>query len=131
MSISSISFWQQDQNWLQQQQGWDQQLNGSNAAISAMTSALTNKSSGLASLANQEALTRVTNQLQAAATAALKGGSSASVPVSTSSGILNNYSPALQSSGTAASVLGNFISNESASSGLAGLINGSLVNVVA
>jgi uncharacterized protein len=132
VSISSVSFWQQDQNWRQSQQSWTQQLSGSAAASSVMTTALTNQSAGIASIYNQQALTRVTNQLQAAATAALKGGNSnAFVPTSTSSGILNNYATNLQSAGTAQSILSNAISSQFASTGLAGILSGSSVNLLA
>lgn len=134
MSISSISFWQQDQNWLQGQQAWDQQLSGSNAASAAMTSALTTKSSGIASIFNQEALTRVTNELQSAANAALqseKGGSSssasgnASQPTAAPVGALGLVpaAPSLASAGTAESVLSTAISGGSTNA-LANMLNG-------
>ena len=132
MSISSVSFWKQDQNWRLQQQSWSQQLTVTAAASSVITNALTNKSAGIASIYNQEALTRVTNQLQTAATAALKGGNSNTfVPTSTSSGILNNYATNLQSAGTARSILSNAISSQFASTGLAGILSGSSVNLLA
>jgi hypothetical protein len=131
VSISSLSFWQQDHNWRARQQSWSQQLNGQAAASSVITTALNNKSAGIAAIANQQALARVTKQLQDAATAALNGTSSKTfIPPSTSTGILNNYAPALQSAGTAQSVLSNAISSQFASQGIADLLNGS-VNLVA
>lgn len=139
MSISSLSFWQQDRNWFNQQASRDQQLTGANAVNNAITSALTNKSSGLASISNQIALTRVTNQLQAAASAAFKsGGSGGSTASSTSgpailsaSGILPSSASNLQSSSTAQSMLASVLSSESSIGSLAGLLSGTSLNVVA
>ena len=137
MGISSISFWQQNRNWLQSQQQWDEQLNSSNAASLAITNALTNKSAGIASIANQQALTRVTKQLQTAATAALQGGSSGSSSLSSgpsvlsASGILPSSATNIASASTAESVLSSVLSNEGSSSGLAGLLSGSSVNIFA
>ncbi len=139
MSISSLSFWQQDRNWFNQQASRDQQLTGANAVNNAITSALTNKSSGLASISNQIALTRVTNQLQAAASAAFKsGGSGSSTASSTSgpailsaSGILPSSASNLQSSSTAQSMLASVLSSESSIGSLAGLLSGTSLNVVA
>jgi hypothetical protein len=71
VSTARLSFWQQDSNWRISQQSWTSTLSVSSAANSAITNALTNKSAGLASIANQQALTRVTNQFAAAAKAAL------------------------------------------------------------
>jgi len=148
----SISFYQQDQNWMTSQQNWSTQLSGSNSVVSAMASALSNKSAGIASIYNQEALTRVTKQLQTAATAAVQSesGSSASSsgtsaafspsstsagygPSTPSSGILTSYAPALQSSGTAATLLSSALSGPSSSVGsmLSNLITGGAVNILA
>jgi hypothetical protein len=74
MSISNISFWQQDQNWQNQQQVWAQQLSNNNAFFSIMQGALTNQTTGLASIANQRALNRVNSQIAAL----LSGGASSS-----------------------------------------------------
>jgi hypothetical protein len=151
--IMSISFYAQDQNWMTSQQNWSTQLSGSNSVLSAMASALSNKSAGIASIYNQEALSRVTKQLQSAATAAVQsesGGSSASSsstsaafspsstsagygPSTPSSGILTSYAPALQSSGTAATLLSSALSGPSNSVGsmLSNLITGGAVNILA
>ena len=56
MSIQSLSFFQQDQNYWNQSQSVSQSLAQSDALITAMGTAMTNQASGLASIANQEAL---------------------------------------------------------------------------
>jgi hypothetical protein len=138
---STISFWKQDQNWYRQQANWDSQILGSNAINSAITSALTNQSAGIASIANGKALTRVNNQLQAAATAAVQsssGGSSggasaaASGPaILSSSGMLPSKAVNLQSASTAQSMLASVLSGESSGgSALAGVLSGT-VNIIA
>jgi hypothetical protein len=76
ITISGTSFWQQDQNWQLQQQSWDQQLGNANSLSSVLTSALTDQTTGLASIANQQALARVNSQISTALTSAL--GTSAS-----------------------------------------------------
>ena len=76
MSIGSVSFYQQDRNYWNQNSFysqdtnyWNQQVAQSDAStaddslISAMGSAVTNEASGLAQIANQEALARVNNQI--------------------------------------------------------------------
>jgi hypothetical protein len=101
MSIGSISFYQQNQNYwnnsqsfaAQDQNYWSTQEAESQVSaaddslISAMGSAVTNETTGLASIANQEALTRVNNQiaadekaLQAASGTASSASSSPSGP---------------------------------------------------
>jgi len=74
MSVGSLSFWQQDRNWRIQQQRWSDQLSSTNLISSVMTSALTRRSAGMASIANHQALVRVTTQLRNAASAALPPG---------------------------------------------------------
>ena len=64
--MSSISFWQADQNYQNSQQSWAQQLSNSSAISSVLTSALQNQSNGLASIANARALDRVNSQIAAA-----------------------------------------------------------------
>jgi hypothetical protein len=117
-AVSSVSFWRQDQNWLISQLSWDSQITGSNAASAVITSALTRKSSGIAGIFNQEALTRVTNELQTAAAAAVKSLQSGStsntslLPTSAPTGSLGLLpaAPNLASAGTAQSVLSSAIS---------------------
>jgi hypothetical protein len=140
MSISSLSFWQQDYNWRVQQSNWSQQLSNSNAFSSVMATALSSQSQGLASIANNQALIRVTKQLTDAATAALQGssgtsdsGSSTSAPtvLSASSGLLPSASLNLQSAGTAETLLSSVLSAQSSSTGgLAGILNAGVGNVV-
>jgi len=88
MTVGSISFWQQDQNYWAQAQQNDQTQSESTALINVMADAMTNLSSGMASIANQTALTRVNSQLAAAAQAALQTSSN-----STSSSSSGSSSP--------------------------------------
>jgi hypothetical protein len=80
--IRGASFWQQDQAWQQRVQRNQQDLDVTAALISKISSALTNQSAGLASIANNQALTRVNAQIKAAKAAAatqpLSGSSSTS-----------------------------------------------------
>jgi hypothetical protein len=102
MSISSISFWQQDQGWRTARQAQDQQLSVTTALTSAMTSALSNQTTGLASIANQQALARVNSQI-----AAIQGSSSNASTASTgrsSSGPVSSATN-LSSTSTAAQLL--------------------------
>lgn len=81
MSINSISFWQQDQNFWNKSQQWSQSQAQSAALINVIGNAMTTLSGGLSSIANQTALNRVNNQLTAAVQDALNqitGNSSAS-----------------------------------------------------
>ena len=65
-SLGSVSFWQQDQNYWNQAQQQAQSAAASNALITTMGNLQTNKVRGLASIANELALSRVNAQLQAA-----------------------------------------------------------------
>jgi hypothetical protein len=65
MSISGLSFWQQDQVWRSRQQALDQQLSDTSSINSVLTTALANQTTGLASIANQQALSRVNSQISA------------------------------------------------------------------
>jgi hypothetical protein len=143
VSIPSPSFWQQDNNWRIRQQSRSLELSGSNAAASAIAGALTSQSAGIAGIANQAALNRVAKQLEAAATAALQssksggksaGNSSGAITgpaILSASGILPSSATNLQSSVTAESVLSSALSSESLGSGLGGVLNGGLVNILA
>jgi len=86
VSIQSLSFFQQDQNYWNQSQSRTQSLAQSDALISAMGSAMTNEASGLASIANQEALSRVNTALTAAVQSALQATSGSSTSSSGNSG---------------------------------------------
>jgi hypothetical protein len=99
MSIQSIPFWQQDQNYYSQSQSfyaqdqsyWSQaqaqsQASAADAAlINVMGTAETNEAKGLASIANQTALKRVNNQISALVQQVLDSSSSGSSSSSSSS----------------------------------------------
>jgi hypothetical protein len=109
MGIGSISFWQQDQSYWNQSQSfyqqdqnyWNQQQNDAQATqaetalLSVIGSAETSKESGLSSIANQEALTRINNQI-----AADEKALSTSSGGSTSSGSSTSSSPYATATGT-------------------------------
>ena len=101
MSISGLSFWQQDRNWQIEQQRWSDQFTSSTAVGSVLTSALTSQSTGLAAIANHQALLRVTAQLKAAATSVANGLSPAQLAQ------LNTTSSSLNSSQTTSSANAN------------------------
>src|ERR1700758_682730 len=87
MSVSSISFWQQDQNYWNKAAQSSQQQQLSSAVINNLFGASTTLSAGLASIANQTALRRVNSPLTAAVQNALNSlnGGSSSTSSSTSS----------------------------------------------
>jgi hypothetical protein len=87
MTVGSISFWQQDQNFWAKAQQNDQSQTASSTLITGMFNATTAQSTGLSSLANQTALNRVNNALSAAVQSALQGitGSSSTSSASSSS----------------------------------------------
>lgn len=115
MSIQSISFWQQDQNYWNQSLARDQSLANSDALISVIGSAMTNLSSGLSSIANQTALTRTNTALTAALQSALQSASGGSAASSTGTSTGSSSTAAGASSGSASS--GSSASN-SATSGI-------------
>jgi peptidoglycan DL-endopeptidase CwlO len=82
---SSVSFWQQDQNYWTNVQAQNQASSASSALITSMGDAITAETKGIASIANNKALTRTQAQLTAALKSALQTvqGSSASSPTST------------------------------------------------
>jgi trimeric autotransporter adhesin len=107
MSIQSVSFWQQDQNYWNQNQSfyqqdqnyWTQaqaqsQASSADAAlINSMGAAETNKAKGLASIANQTALNRVNSQISALVQQVLQSSSSGSAS-SSSTGTTGSSSAA-------------------------------------
>jgi hypothetical protein len=101
VSISGLSFWQQDRNWQIEQQRWSDQLGSANAVGSVLSSALTNQTAGLAAISNHRALLRVTAQLKAAATSVANGLSPAQLAQ------LNTTSSSLNSSQTTSSANAN------------------------
>ena len=115
MNTSSTSFWQQDQNWRIQQQSLSQQLSDANSLTSALTTALTNQTTGLAGIANQQALNRVNSEISAAqkssSTASASSNSGTSPGSASTGGVKSTYSiPSsfavnLSSTNTAATLL--------------------------
>jgi hypothetical protein len=104
MSISSLSFWQQNQNYWNRAAQASQAQAQNNAVINNMFGASTTLSAGLASIANQTALSRVNSQLTSAVQSALNsinGGSSGTS--SSSSGSSSSSSVSSSSSGTSSS----------------------------
>jgi peptidoglycan DL-endopeptidase CwlO len=89
MSVGSISFWQQDQNFWAQAQQNDQSQTASSTLITGMFNATTTQSTGLSSLANQTALNRVNNALSAAVQNALQGITGSASTSSSSSSSTN------------------------------------------
>jgi hypothetical protein len=102
MSVGSISFWQQNQNyWAEAQQDSAKQAMSA-AVISNMFGASSTLSNGLSSIANQTALSRVNNALTAAVQSALQqeqNGTSTTSPdstgASTSSSTSSSNAPAV------------------------------------
>lgn len=95
---STPSFWQQDQSYWQQAQANDNSASATDSVINAIGSAETNLGKGLASIANQTALSRVNSQLSAAIQNILDGktgsSSSSSSGASSSSSSKSSPSPA-------------------------------------
>lgn len=117
MSISSVSFWQQDQNFWSRASQQTQSLASSAALMSVMSDAETSLSQGLASIANQTALDRTNAALSSALQSALQG------TTGTASGSSGGSSSASGSSSTSGSTSG------SASPGDAGSISGPATGV--
>jgi hypothetical protein len=109
MSVSRISFWQQNQNFWSRSASSSQSLALRNTVITSMFGASTNLSRGLASIANQTALNRVNSQLTAAvqnALASITGGSTSAgggTASSSSSGATTSPSSSSANSSTASS----------------------------
>jgi response regulator of citrate/malate metabolism len=82
--IRGASFWQQDQAWRNRSRSNQQDLDVITAVTSKMSSALTNLSGGLASIANQRALSRVQAQIKTATAAAAGSGATSSTSSSSS-----------------------------------------------
>lgn len=85
MSINSISFWQQDQNYWSRSSQESQTLASSAALMGVMSDAETSLSQGLASIANQTALDRTNAALSAAVQSALQSATGSTTGTSTSS----------------------------------------------
>ncbi len=106
MLIGGTSFWQQNQVWRKQARSRSNFFAQSNAVNSVMSNAMMNLSSGLAAIANQQALNRVNAQLTAAVQSALKSGalSSGSGSSSTTSSASSSSSKAKSTATSAAPV---------------------------
>ena len=85
MSISSLSFWQQNQNYWARAARRSQSLASSAALMSVMSDAITNQARGMAAIANQTALDRTNTALSAALQSALQGPNGTSAGSSGSS----------------------------------------------
>jgi response regulator of citrate/malate metabolism len=83
--VRGASFWQQDQAWRDRSRANQLDLDVITAVTAKMSSALTNLSGGLASIANQRALSRVQAQIKTATTAAVKSGAISSTSSALSS----------------------------------------------
>lgn len=97
MSIGSLSFWQQNQNYWARAAQRSQSLASSAALMSVMSDAITNQARGMAAIANQAALDRTNSALSAALQSALQGSTG------TSTGSKANSSAASASSSSSAS----------------------------
>lgn len=133
--MSSISFFQQDQNWQNSQQAWAQQLSNNNAFFSVMQSALSDQVTGLASVANGAALDRVNSQISSIVKANSGSSTSASSAQGTTSTPASSASAASKASANPAppqSTAVNLLSASTAASLLSGEIPvGSLLSVLA
>ena len=88
--VRGASFWQQDQAWRNRSSANQQDLDVISALTSKMSSALTSLSSGLASIANQRALSRVQAQIKSATAAAAGSTTISSASSSSTSGTVVN-----------------------------------------
>jgi hypothetical protein len=103
MSISSLSFWQQNQNYWARAAKRSQSLASSAALMSVMSDAITNQVRGMAAIANQTALDRTNTALSAALQSALQGSTGTSAGSSSSSSAASGSSSASGSASTSAS----------------------------
>ena len=105
MSISSLSFWQQNQNYWARAARRSQSLASSAALMSVMSDAITNQARGMASIANQTALDRTNTALSAALQSAL-GSTNTPTGSSGSSSTGTGSSSASSSPGDTAAISG-------------------------
>jgi hypothetical protein len=103
MSISSLSFWQQNQNYWVRASRRSQSLASSAALMSVMSDAITNQARGMAAIANQTALDRTNTALSAALQSALQGPNAGK---SSSSSAASGSAPASASPGDTAAISG-------------------------
>jgi hypothetical protein len=108
--VRGASFWQQDQAWRQRSHANQSDLDVITAVTSKMSTALTGLSSGLASIANQRALTRVQAQIQAAKTALTSGPPATSSTVTPATwSLLSLDTLSLGTAGGATDATGNLV----------------------
>src|SRR5580692_264531 len=117
-SIGSGSFWQQDQNFWARSQQTSQAQALSATVIDQMFGASTTLSNGLASIANQTALTRVNTALTAAVQGALNPTSASSTASSSTS------SPASSTSSSSSAAAAPVVSAPATGTGTVPLTNG-------
>lgn len=133
MSISSVSFWQQDRNFWLEGQAQSQAAAGEDALINVMGQAQTNLGKGLAAIANGEALSRVQSQLTSEIQSLLQGSSSGSSTsgASTTSGGSGTSSPPASSapSTTPATATGTVPLTTSTSLSSLGILPGGTITV--
>jgi hypothetical protein len=100
MSIGSLSFWQQNQNFWARATQRSQSLASSAALMSVMSDAITNQARGMASIANQTALNRTNSALSAALQGALQGSTGTASGSSSSSAASGSPSASGTASGS-------------------------------
>jgi hypothetical protein len=111
MSIQSISFWQQDQNFWANGKAQSQAASANDTLINVMANAETNLGKGLAAIANEAALNRVSDQItsivqQALQSAGVSAPSTSSSGGSASTSSSSSSSKAATSSTTASPAVG-------------------------
>ncbi len=107
MSVRSLSFWQQNQNYWYRVSQSSQKLATEAALITGMGNAITSETQGKSAIANQSALNRVNTELSAALQSAIAGqtGSSSNKSSGSSTGS-KTASPAASTSGKVATGTG-------------------------
>ena len=100
---SSTSFWQQDQQFWSQSKAETQSLADSTSIINVMANAQANLTAGLASIANQEALSRVNNEISKIVQQTLNSATGTSGTASSTGSSTSSSSSASSSSATTTS----------------------------
>jgi hypothetical protein len=98
--IRGASFWQQNELWRTRAKSQQQQLDITTTVSSVMSSAMTRLSSGLAGIANKQALTRVQAQIKTAINAGLQSGGIQTSPSSSTT----QSAPSSSTTGTSVDV---------------------------
>jgi trimeric autotransporter adhesin len=132
MSIQSISFYQQDQNYWSQAQAQSQATAADTSLINVMGTAETNLAKGLASIANATALKRVNNQITALVQQVLNPSSASSTSsgsTPSSSGSTSSAAGAASTSGSPATGTGTAVLTTSTSLTTLGILPGGTITV--